>query len=174
MVCPPLAGWLLGFDDTPWQYRFAMGYGAALMFGWTGLLLWARQSPLERRFVAALTSVVLCGLVATEVFAVLTGGLAVWRILPIWGLQAYLLALFATAYRRSAVPAKQPWPVGGRIPQTTRPGSVCTPALALQASAANRRPGAAQPRSARAGQARAVTRVGRAWWCDLDAAPTRA
>src|SRR5262249_18649915 len=58
MLCPPVARLVWGFDVPSGPYRFAMGYGASLMLGWTLLLLWARARPLERRFVAALTVVV--------------------------------------------------------------------------------------------------------------------
>src|SRR6266849_1238095 len=53
MLIPRLAAWVWGFRDLPGSYRFAMGYGASLMFGWTVLLLWAYRRPVERRFVAA-------------------------------------------------------------------------------------------------------------------------
>lgn len=75
-----------------------MGYGASLMLGWTVLLTWAYRRPLERRFVAALTVLVIYGLVLTEVAAVWAGWLEAWRMLPTWCLQGALLALFASAY----------------------------------------------------------------------------
>ena len=98
MLIPPLARFLWGFDASGGDYRFAMGYGASLMVGWTGLLVWAYQRPLERKVVAALTVFVIYGLIATEIVAVATGVLAVWRIVPTWCLQAVLLALFIGAY----------------------------------------------------------------------------
>lgn len=98
MLVPPLAALLWGFEDVSGAYRFAMGYGASLMLGWTVLLLWAYRRPLERRFVAALTVLVIYGLVTTEVVAVLTGRLALWRMVPTWCLQATLLALFASGF----------------------------------------------------------------------------
>lgn len=55
---------------------------ASLMLGWTALLLSAYQRPLERRFVAALTVLVIYGLVATEIAAVVGGHLSVPRMLP--------------------------------------------------------------------------------------------
>ena len=102
-----MAKLLWGFDATTGPYRFAMGYGASLMFGWTVLLLWAYARPIERQFVAALTVFVLYGLVATEIAAVLAGDMAVWRMVPTWCLQAALLSVFAAAYhyvRRSSAP----------------------------------------------------------------------
>lgn len=98
MLIPPLASLLWGFDDVSGAYRFAMGYGASLMLGWTALLVWAYQRPLERRFVAALTVLVIYGLVATEIVAVASGRLALWRMIPTWCLQAALLTLFAGGF----------------------------------------------------------------------------
>lgn len=103
MLFPAAAGLLWGFHDPSGPYRFAMGYGASLMLGWTVLLLWAYQRPLERRFVAALTVLVIYGLLATEVAAVWSGHLAAWRMLPTWCLQAVLLVLFASAYHYPAL-----------------------------------------------------------------------
>ena len=44
------------------EYRFAMAYGAALMAGWTVLLLWADRRPVERRGILLITAfpVVVC------------------------------------------------------------------------------------------------------------------
>jgi hypothetical protein len=103
MLVPSMARLLWGFDDPSGAYRFAMGYGASLMAGWTGLLVWAWQRPLERRFVAALTVFVIYGLVATEVVAVWAGQLEAWRMIPTWCLQAVLLLLFASAYHYPAL-----------------------------------------------------------------------
>ena len=101
MLWPPLAGLFWGFRDVSGSYRFAMGYGASLMLGWTVLLLWAYRRPLERRFVAALTVLVIYGLVLTEVIAVRSGTLEAWRMVPTWCLQGILLLLFAGAFHYS-------------------------------------------------------------------------
>jgi len=103
MLVPPLASLLWGFDDVSGAYRFATGYGASLMLGWTALLVWAYQRPLERRFVAALTVLVIYGLVATEIVAVATGRLALWRMVPTWCLQATLVALFAGGFHHATL-----------------------------------------------------------------------
>jgi hypothetical protein len=44
------------------EYRFAMAYGAALMAGWTVLLIWADRKPIERRGILLITAfpVVVC------------------------------------------------------------------------------------------------------------------
>lgn len=103
MLFPSLATLLWGFRDDSGSYRFAMGYAASLMLGWTVLLLWAYRRPLERRFVAALTVLVVCGLVVTELIAVHSGALEAWRMAPTWCLQALLLAGFASAYHYRAL-----------------------------------------------------------------------
>ncbi|MDX2170182.1 MAG: hypothetical protein SF182_24130 [Deltaproteobacteria bacterium] len=105
LLFPPLARLLWGFEAAGGAYRFVTGYAAALMLGWTALLLWALQRPLERAGVAALTVMVIYGLVAAEVVAVLSGDLAAWRMIPTWILQAGLLVLFASAYHYPALRA---------------------------------------------------------------------
>ncbi len=101
MLMPPVASMMWGFEQPSGGYYFAMGYGASLMLGWTLLLLWAYQSPVERRGVALLTLVVIAGLVVTEVVAVAAGHLAAARLIPTWIIQAGLAYLFTTAYSRS-------------------------------------------------------------------------
>ncbi len=103
MLSPPMARLLWGFEDTGGAYRFAMGYGASLMAAWTALLVWAARRPLERAFVAALTVMVIYGLVATEIVAVATGTMPAWRMAPTWLLQTALVALFAGAYHYPAL-----------------------------------------------------------------------
>lgn len=103
MLVPQLGQLLWGFTDLSGPYRFAMGYAASLMLAWTALLVWAYRDPLPRRFVAALTVLVIYGLIATEVVAVRAGYLAAWRMIPTWVLQACLLALFAGGYHYSVV-----------------------------------------------------------------------
>jgi hypothetical protein len=103
MLIPPLAKLLWGFEDVSGAYKFAMGYGASLMLGWTLLLIWAYQKPMERKVVAALTVLVICGLVITEIVAVLTGHIAARRLMPTWFLQAIPLVLFAGGFHYSKI-----------------------------------------------------------------------
>ena len=98
MVFPALGKVLWGIEDASGSYRFAMGYGAALMLGWTGLLIWAYQRPIERRMIAALTILVIGGFVVTEITCVMAGSMALWRMIPTWILQAILLGLFGIGY----------------------------------------------------------------------------
>jgi hypothetical protein len=102
MIFPSIAGLLWGFRETTGPYRFAMGYGSALMLGWTVLLLWAYRRPMDRRFVAVLTIIVVCGLIIAEVIAVHSGVFPASRMIPTWCLQVVLLSLFAGAYFYSA------------------------------------------------------------------------
>jgi len=98
MLSPRFADLLWGLHDDTSSYRFAMGYGAALMLGWTILLLWAYRRPRERRAIAAFTAVVIVGLIVAELFAVRAGVLAAGRMAPTWALQAVLLVLFSSAF----------------------------------------------------------------------------
>src|SRR5947199_9343202 len=82
MIVPGFAKLLWGFEDRSGAYQFAMGYGASLMLGWTVLLAWAYQSPLERRFVASLTVLVIYGWVHTVCIAVPSTRPRAMRMLP--------------------------------------------------------------------------------------------
>lgn len=65
------------------EFRYPMGLGASLMFGWTALLLWACKRPMERRGVLVLTIFpVISGLVATDIWAATAGHLPVQKIVP--------------------------------------------------------------------------------------------
>ncbi len=84
------------------EYRYAMGMGAALMLGWTALLLWADRKPLERKGVLLLTLVpVVLGLVVNEIVAVHAGFLSVGATAPVWVVQALISILFAYSYLRA-------------------------------------------------------------------------
>lgn len=55
-------------------FTFAMGVAAALMFGWTALLLWGNKAPMERRGVLLLTIFpVIAGLAASTGWAFVAG-----------------------------------------------------------------------------------------------------
>jgi len=101
MLCPPLFAFgmrLANFNPGP-DYRYAMGMGASLMFGWTALLLWADRRPVERMGVLPLTVVpVIAGLALNEAVGVGSGFLATAAVAPIWALQAAITVLFLVAY----------------------------------------------------------------------------
>jgi len=102
MVFPFAAAIIWGGDGSTPASRIIVGYGAALMVGWTALLAWASRRPLERQFVAPLTMLVIAGLVVAEVAAVLAGEISAARMLPTWCLQTCLLLLFGAAYHYPA------------------------------------------------------------------------
>jgi hypothetical protein len=104
MLFPPLFAFGMGLKDfSPGaNYRYAMGMGAALMFGWTALLLWADRKPVERMGVLPLTVVpVIAGLALNEACGVGWGFLSAAAAAPIWALQTALAALFLYAYFRA-------------------------------------------------------------------------
>ena len=114
MLCPPLFAFGMGlanFNPGP-DYRYAMGMGASLMFGWTALLLWADRRPIERMGVLPLTVVpVIAGLALNEAAGVGSGFLSVAAAAPIWALQAVISALFLVSYgvaRRALRAEKDP------------------------------------------------------------------
>ena len=98
MLCPYLANFFWGFSAFCGQYYFAMGYAASLMLGWTILLIWAYNNPLERRFVALLTLIVITGLILTEITLVLAGTVSLIKIIPTLAIQIVLAYLFITGY----------------------------------------------------------------------------
>jgi len=101
MLSPRVAAAAWGLADLSGPYFLAMGSAASLMLGWTGLLLWAWQRPMERRFVAALTMLVIGGLAVTECAGLRAGWVDLRHVGPTLALQALLLALFGAAYRGS-------------------------------------------------------------------------
>jgi hypothetical protein len=85
------------------EYRFAMGMGASLMIGWTALLVWAAQRPIERRGVLLLTVVpVVVGLVINEIVGIAQGFMPVGPLVPVLLLQLALSALFLASYSMAA------------------------------------------------------------------------
>jgi hypothetical protein len=57
LLVPSVAGAMLGVDRfTPnADYRYVAGLCAALMAGWTALLIWADRDPVARRGILLLT-----------------------------------------------------------------------------------------------------------------------
>jgi hypothetical protein len=98
MIIRPLARLMWGIEDSSGAYQFAMGYAASLMLGWTVLLVWAYRQPVERRFVAVITILVICGLILAEIVAVPLGAIPWLRMAPTWCIQIVLLILFGNAF----------------------------------------------------------------------------
>ena len=101
MLCPSLIAFAYGLDNfNPGaEYRYAMGLAAALMFGWTALLIWADRKPLERKGILLITVFpAIIGLMAAEAYAVKSGFISLGEMAPTWIYQAFLIWLFLYSY----------------------------------------------------------------------------
>ncbi|MFZ5909540.1 MAG: hypothetical protein ACOYYU_05950 [Chloroflexota bacterium] len=95
MVIPALFAFMnqpVDFHPTA-DYRYAMGMGAPLMFGWTALLLWADRQPLERKGILPITLLVVIGEVLTQAWGVTVGFVPLGALVPTFLLQAVIFAL---------------------------------------------------------------------------------
>ena len=101
MLSPSVAALLWGIEEASPAFRFAAASAAALMLGWTILLLWAYRRPAERRAIAIFTIIVVAGLAVAEVFAVQSSVVSAARMAPTWFLQAGLCVLFAVGLVQS-------------------------------------------------------------------------
>ena len=101
MLAPNLEALAWGFDEPMLDpgYRFAMTFGAALMVGWTALLVWAAAKPVDRRAVAPLTMLVVAGLMSAEFLGMTTGFLPALRVWALLVFQTALLAGLALVFR---------------------------------------------------------------------------
>jgi hypothetical protein len=95
MLIPWAAGIFWGFDGFTGIYYYAMGMGASLMLAWTILLLWAYRQPLERRFVALFTIIIIVGIMVTEIIAV---GQGYHQPAFSLGFQVVLIGLFGYSF----------------------------------------------------------------------------
>lgn len=101
LLVPSVAGAMLGIArfSPGVDFRYASMVGAALMAGWTALLLWGVMRPVERRGVLLLTAApVVVGLIASGAYAVSAGLVALPYMMPIFISQATGVAVFTTAY----------------------------------------------------------------------------
>ena len=80
------------------DFRFAMGMGAPLMFGWTVLLLWADRKPFERKEILPFTLLVVIGEVITQVWGIWVGFVPIGALVPTFAMQIVLTSLFLFAY----------------------------------------------------------------------------
>jgi len=106
LLSPAVSRQMLGVDvPATAELLYAMRTGAALMLGWTLLLVWAALRPVERRGVVLLTVLpVILGLMATEVVAVRGGFVPAANAAPLLGMQT-LLGLFGLwAWARATAP----------------------------------------------------------------------
>ena len=103
MLVPRIGAAVFGlakFTATP-EYRYAMCMAAALMFGWTLLLIWADRKPVERRGVLPLTVVVVIGLAAAGAYAVRANIVPATRMVPTWIWQGIITGFFLFSYFHS-------------------------------------------------------------------------
>jgi hypothetical protein len=98
MLIPRGAKVFWGFSEFTGIYYFAQGMGASLMLGWTLLLLWAYRKPLERRFVALLTIIVVIGIVITEIVGICQGYAEVTKMVPSLIIQPVWMAVFGYGF----------------------------------------------------------------------------
>ena len=90
------------------EFRYPMGLGAALMFGWTALLLWGNIKPLERKGVLLLTIFpVITGLVVSGIWAAASGFFPVEKIIPSLILALALIFLMGFSYLKARSAEKQ-------------------------------------------------------------------
>ncbi len=106
MLFPAVGRAVLGLKDfcPGSDFKYAIDTAAALMLGWTVLLVWAARSPLERKGILVLTVCpVIAGLVIGEILAVRSGFLPLAPLVPTLVLQAVLSVLFLFSYALAAV-----------------------------------------------------------------------
>jgi len=101
MIFPELGAYFFGHENvqiTP-EYRYALGMGAALMVGWTVILIWGSLNPLERKGILVITVFpVILGIVAAQIYAVFSGYIEVVRIFPLWIHLIVIILLFLFSY----------------------------------------------------------------------------
>ena len=104
MLTPSLEALAWGFEEPVLDpgFRFAMTFGAALMVGWTALLVWAAGKPAERRAVAPLTMLVVVGLMLAEILGMASGFLPALRVSMLVAFQVLLLVGLALAFRAAS------------------------------------------------------------------------
>jgi hypothetical protein len=85
--------------DGGLTYRYAMGIGAALMWGWTVLLIWAERKPLERRGVLIITLFpVIIGIFITNIVTIMNELVTIQEFLFRLVIQICLMTLFLISY----------------------------------------------------------------------------
>lgn len=107
MLFPKLYTLTSGADFAPnAEVGYAMRLGVPLMAGWAAILIWADRRPVERKGVLLIVIPVVVGEALNQITAIPIGVSSVGAMIPIWILQAMLIALFTFSYlnARSANP----------------------------------------------------------------------
>ena len=107
LLFSPVYGMLIGNSNFnhDLQYRLTMSVGGILMVGWTLLLLWGVQNPIERRFVILLTAFpVVFGLFCVSLIAYNSGNPAsLWIVIK----TAFLFVTMIISYFLASKIAKE-------------------------------------------------------------------
>jgi hypothetical protein len=101
MLHPPILQGVLGLPEAEMgvETRSALATGAALMFGWTCLLLWANARPFERKGILILTVVpVILGLALATLYGFMENYIPLRGALSVWVFQGVLSSLFLFSY----------------------------------------------------------------------------
>ncbi len=107
MLFPKIGGYIFriqNFSPGP-EYIYAMYFGAALMAGWTVLLIWADRKPLERKGILLITVFpVIIGIMLAGIYGVSVEMIELKSLVPTFILQISLIIffLFSYFYARSA------------------------------------------------------------------------
>jgi hypothetical protein len=105
MVFPSIGSALFGGNSSRSnnaEYRFAMNIGAALMAGWTLLLIWGSLDPIGRRDILILTVIpVISGIVASMMVAANKQVISRHRVIPFWIHLSFLSILMVVSYALS-------------------------------------------------------------------------
>ena len=81
------------------EYRYSMGLAAALMMGWTFLLIWADRKPVERKGILLLTIFpVITGLIVANLYAVGLNIFPISKTIPAGILGVSLIVLMGFSY----------------------------------------------------------------------------
>lgn len=81
------------------EYRLPMGLAASLMLGWTFLLIWADQKPVERKGILLLTIFpVITGLIFANLFGVGLDLFPITKTIPSAILGTSLIVLMSFSY----------------------------------------------------------------------------
>lgn len=112
MLFPALGMKIYGIENfgISGEFRYALAVGAAMMLGWTFLLIWADRKPVERRGVVLLTIFpVKVGLDLANIYLFVYGFVTVRGMIPSWIMSFLLYVLFIYSYvnSRSLVGSKK-------------------------------------------------------------------
>lgn len=104
MAFPDLRVYVFGGDklELAPDYRYSLGMGAALMAGWTILLIWGSLKPLDRKGILVITVFpVILGIVIAQVYAVSSGYIETGKMIPVWIHLTVISSFFLFAYYKA-------------------------------------------------------------------------